>query len=105
MGRLPPGWLDDLIGVLAEVRAWDAVVEKSPGVFYARRQPFLHFHLTADGERRADIRDRDSWHSLVLPKPIPAAARREFLSALRLRYAERHGPATRRRASPRGRAG
>jgi len=105
MARCPLEQLHDLAGVLAEARAWPGVVEKSPGVFYARRQPFLHFHLTAEGERRADIRGRDGWHSLVLPRPIPAAARRDFLRALQARYAERNGPAARRRGSPRGRAG
>jgi hypothetical protein len=104
MARVPLGLLDDLADVLAEVRAWDGVVEKSPGVFYTRRQPFLHFHLTAEGERRADIRGRDGWHSLVLPRPITPGARRHFLGALRTRHAERTGPAARPRTQPRRRA-
>ncbi|MBI1847696.1 MAG: hypothetical protein HYR86_12080 [Candidatus Rokubacteria bacterium] len=48
MAYCPPALLDDLAEVLAEVRAWAGVVEKKPGVFYVRRQPFLHFHLVRD---------------------------------------------------------
>ena len=46
-GALPAQLLDDLADLLAEVRTWGGVIEKSPGVFYVRRQPFLHFHLVA----------------------------------------------------------
>jgi len=64
----------------------------------------LHFHLTAEGERRADIRGRDGWHSVVLPRPITATVRREFVRVLRARHADKKSPAPRRTASPRGRA-
>jgi hypothetical protein len=97
VAQCPPALLDDLADVLATLRAWPGVVEKSRGVFYLHRQPFLHFHLTAQGERRADIRGRDGWHPLALPRPVPAARLRLFLRALRARYAERQGPAARRR--------
>ncbi len=55
MAHCPPDLLDDLEDVLAEVRAWAGVVEKTPGVLYLRGQPFLHFHLVAGGRRRGDI--------------------------------------------------
>ena len=32
----PPALLDDLADVFAEVRTWAGIVEKKPGVFYAR---------------------------------------------------------------------
>jgi hypothetical protein len=49
MARCPIELLDDLADVLQTVRGWKDVVEKSAGVFYARRLPFLHFHLVEGG--------------------------------------------------------
>jgi hypothetical protein len=37
MARCPVELLDDLVDVLRAVRGWEGVVEKSPGVLYARR--------------------------------------------------------------------
>ncbi len=89
MAHCPPELLDDLADLLAEVRTWGGVIEKSPGVFYMRRQPFLHFHLVAGGRRRADVKGRANWVSLDLPRPVTAARRRAFLRELRIRYGER----------------
>jgi hypothetical protein len=91
MARCPPGLLDDLDDVLAAVRAWAGVIEKSPSVFYAHRRPFLHFHLEAGGRRRADIRSLAGWIALDLPRPISRTRRAVFLRELRRRYAERGG--------------
>ena len=88
MAHCPPELLDDLAGVLAEVRAWPGVVEKSPGVFYARSQPFLHFHLFEGTRRRADVKGRDGWTSLDVPRPISAAKRLALRRLLRARYRE-----------------
>jgi hypothetical protein len=77
--------------ILDEVRAWAGVVEKKPAVFYASRQPFLHFHLAADGRRRADIKARAGWIALELPRPISARRRQTLRRELRRRYAERGG--------------
>ena len=87
----PPAPLDDLRGVLDEMRRWGGVLERKAGVFYVRRQPFLHFHLAADGRRRADIKGRAGWMSLELPRPISARRRAAFRGELRRRYAERGG--------------
>jgi hypothetical protein len=51
MAHCPVELLDDLGDVLAEVRGWAGVKEDSPGVFYVRREPFLHFHLLKGGRR------------------------------------------------------
>jgi hypothetical protein len=98
VAHCPPALLDDIADVLADLRAWPGVVEKSPGVFYARRNPFLHFHLVKDGlvkgglveggRRRADVKGRAGWTSLDLPRPISAAKRRAFLNLLGARYRE-----------------
>jgi hypothetical protein len=84
-----PELLDDLTDVLAEVRAWPGIVEKKAGIFYVRRQPFLHFHLVEGGRRRADVKGRAGWVQLDLPRPVTATRRRAFLRELRIRYGER----------------
>ena len=89
VARCPPALLDDVIDVLDAVRGWAGVVEKTSGVFYASREPFLHFHLAADGRRRADIRGRVGWIALDLPRPISERRRRDLRRELRRRYAER----------------
>jgi hypothetical protein len=101
MAHCPPALLDDIADVLADLRAWPGVVEKSPGVFYARRNPFLHFHLVEGGRRRADIKGRAGWASLDLPHPISAAKRRAFMRLLGERYRETKGsrPVSARRRS------
>ena len=89
MPYCPPALLDDVADLLAEVRAWAGVVEKKPGIFYVRRQPFLHFHLVEGGRRRADVKGRTEWVQLDLPRPVSATRRRAFLRALRTRYREK----------------
>jgi hypothetical protein len=85
----PPELLEDLAPVLAEVRTWAGVVERSPGVFYVRRQPFLHFHLLRGARRCGDVKSRDGWMRFELPSPISTARRRSFLRELRKRYSEK----------------
>lgn len=92
MAHCPPALLDDVRYVLDEVRTWAGVVEKTPGVFYVRREPFLHFHLAADGRRRADIKGPAGWVSLALPRPSSARRRQALLRDLRRCYAERGVP-------------
>ena len=89
MAHCPPALLDDVADVLAEVRTWPGVVETSLGVFYARRQPFLHFHLVEGKRRRADVKGRAGWISLDLPRPISPTKRRAFLRLLGTRYREK----------------
>ena len=89
MAHCPPEMLDDLADLLAEVRAWAGVVEKSPGVFYLRRQPFLHFHLVEGGRRRADVKHRANWVQLDLPRPVSATRRRAFLRELRVLHGQK----------------
>ena len=89
MAHCPPALLKDLAPLFAELRRWPGVVEKSPAVFYARHQPLLHFHLTREGERRADVRGRDGWTSLAVPTPITATSRRALRLLVEARYLER----------------
>ena len=89
MAHCPPALLRDLAPLFADLRRWPGVVEKSPTVFYAHRQPLLHFHLTREGERRADVRGRGGWTSLDLPTPITATSRRALERLVEARYRER----------------
>ena len=89
MAHCPPALLDDVADLMTEVRGWPGVVEKSSGVFYARRQPFLHFHLVEGGRRRADVKGQAGWTSLDLPRPISQTKRRAFLRLLGTRYREK----------------
>ncbi len=89
MAHCPPELLDDLDDLLSEVRAWTGVIEKTSGVFYVRRQPFLHFHLVDGGRRRADVKGRAGWVQIDLPRPLSAERRRAFLRELRLRHGEK----------------
>ena len=85
----PPALLDDLTDLFAEIRAWPDVIEKKPGVFYVRREPFLHFHLLAGSRRRADIKGRTDWVQLDLPRPVSATRRRLLLRELRRCHREK----------------
>jgi hypothetical protein len=87
MAHCPPALLDDLGALFAEVRSWPGVIEKTRGVFYLRRGPFLHFHRQADGRRRADVKGRAGWIPFDLPRPISATRQRAFLRALRRQHA------------------
>lgn len=89
VAHCPPALLDDVVDVLDELRTWSGVVEKRPGVFYAHREPFLHFHLAADGRRRADVKGRVGWLAFALPRPSSARRRQALLRDLRRCYAER----------------
>jgi hypothetical protein len=86
VAHCPAELLDDLREVLDDVRGWAGVVERQPGVFYLRRQPFLHFHLLAGSRRCADVKVRADWIRLDLPRPASAARRRAFLGALQRHY-------------------
>jgi hypothetical protein len=89
VAHCPPELLDDVADLLAEVRTWAGVIERKPGVFYLRRQPFLHFHLLQGGRRRADIKGRAGWVQLDLPRPVSATRRRALLRELRMRHGEK----------------
>src|SRR4029453_1296718 len=89
MAHCPPALLKDLATLFADLRRWPGVVEKSRAVFYARRLPLLHFHLTREGERRADVRGRDGWTPPELPPPMTATSRRALRRLVEARYRER----------------
>ena len=61
--------------------------EKSPGIFYLKTIPFLHFH-DQDGKRWADVKTLDGWRHLAIDFDATSAAKAEFIAATRLAHAE-----------------
>jgi len=55
--------LDRLTALLAEVRRFEGVKEKSRGVFYCRSKAFLHFHEDPAG-LFADLRTGADWERM-----------------------------------------
>jgi hypothetical protein len=75
--------LDQLEGLLAELRALPGLTEKKRGVFYRRARAFLHFHEDPKG-LFADVRDaegRDFERIDVTDEP----GRRQLVAIARLR--------------------
>lgn len=77
--HISPAALDELEGVLHELRAIDGLTEKKRGVFYRRSRAFLHFHEDPRG-LYADVRvDTDFERFRVTTK----SERRRLLSLVR----------------------
>jgi hypothetical protein len=55
--------LDRLTGLIADVRQFELVREKSRGVFYLRSKAFLHFHEDPAG-LFADVRTGSDWQRM-----------------------------------------
>ena len=98
MGSCRPELLDDLGDLFAEVRAWEGVVERKPFVFYLGSQPFLHFHAGHDGGRRADVKGREDWVQVDIPRPASATRLAALRRALRQCYAEKRAAKRKERA-------
>ena len=88
MAHCPFEKLADLNDCFAQLRSWPHVNEPRPGIFYLKRQPFLHFHIDKQGRRWADVRDGADWGAeLDLPIGASRAQQQRFLTAVRRRYA------------------
>jgi hypothetical protein len=94
--------LVDLRDALATIRALPGLTERSPGVFWLRGAPFMHFH-TARAPRRVHARNGTGWGAeIVLPVGADRATRAAFVTEIRARYeACLASRATRRRSSAR----
>ena len=86
MGHCAFEKLADLNAVLNVVRSWPGIKEKSPGVFYLKSTPFLHFH-EKDGARWADAKDGKAWGAQIdIPFNATKAMRDQFQKEVRRRY-------------------
>ena len=87
MGHCPADRLGDLAPELDVIRGWPAVRERSAGVFYVKRTPFLHFHMDREGARWADAREGGTWRQrIAVPVGATATVRRRFLRVVRRCY-------------------
>jgi hypothetical protein len=78
--------LRDLESVLDEIRRLPGIAEPTPGIFYLRRVPFLHFH-TKDIARWADAKVGPSWGpELLIPFGCGRREKARFLREVRARY-------------------
>jgi hypothetical protein len=86
MGHAGTKDLRDISDVLARIRALPGVVERSRGVFYLRRAPFLHFHITGE-TRYADAKIGATWGPEI---PLPFEAGRTLKAAFMKEVRARH---------------
>ncbi|MEO7993957.1 MAG: hypothetical protein ABI743_06120 [bacterium] len=87
MAHCPPEKIADLAAELAVMRAWPKMVEKSLGIFYLKSTPFLHFHVTKEGARWADVREGAVWGPQLDIRPgASAKERKAWLASVATRY-------------------
>jgi len=86
MGHARYNDLRGLEKVLDEIRKLPGIAEPTPGIFYLRRVPFLHFH-TKDGMRWADAKIGPSWGpELLIPFGCGRREKARFLREVRARH-------------------
>lgn len=95
MGHARTKDLRDIDDVLARIRTLPGVSERSRGVFYLRRAPFLHFHTTRE-TRYAHGKIGATWGSEI---PLPFGASRTLKAAFMREVRARHKACVRAGAS------
>jgi hypothetical protein len=70
--------LADLSVELKIVGKLTGIKEKSPGIFYYKSIPFLHFH-DKDGDRWADVKVEGDWVKIMVPFLISKKEKTFFL--------------------------
>lgn len=85
MNGTRPEALTDLSDEFKQIRSFEGMREKSPGIFYWKNISFLHFH-DKDGSRWADVKTSDGWKQLKIPFAAGARDRAAFLKAVRKAY-------------------
>ena len=93
--------LRDIADVLEAIRALPGVLERSPGIFYLGRHPFLHFH-TRTGARWADARDGADWGPEI---SLPFESRDRVKALFVKEVHRRHQACTSARHAAAGRVG
>jgi hypothetical protein len=86
VGHARPEDLLDLEDVLCEIRNFPGISERSHGIFYLKRVPFLHFH-TKDSSRWADVKDGTGWGpEIPIPFQSGPRAKQRFVKIVTERY-------------------
>jgi hypothetical protein len=87
MGHARYSDLRDLDDVLEAIRELPGISEPTPGIFYLRRVPFLHFH-TKDRARWADAKVGLVWGpEIQIPLGCGRREKTIFLREVRARHA------------------
>jgi hypothetical protein len=80
MGHTKPESIADLREELNAIRALEGIKEKSPGIFYLKAIPFLHFH-DKDGKRWADVKTSKGWLQVDVDFEAKPKARASLVKA------------------------
>jgi hypothetical protein len=72
MRHAGPATLATIAPLLERIRRHPELAERSPGVFWRRRQAFLHFHEDPAG-LFADLKVGRRWHRFPLGRPVGEA--------------------------------
>jgi hypothetical protein len=78
--------LKPIQNLIGELRRLPGMVERKPGIFYAKGKAFLHFHEDPRG-LFADVKVDDDWERL----PVNAAREREALVKFAAKALARRG--------------
>jgi hypothetical protein len=82
MGRLSADKIKDLEAELSVIRELPNLKEKSPGTFYFKASPFMHFHEKED-RRWADVKTPDDqWMEIAIEFGAKLQAKKKFLSSV-----------------------
>ena len=85
MGHTTKENLIDLKDELAQIAELLYIKEKSPGIFYWKSLPFLHFH-DKDGVRWADVKTNEGWKKLEIDFKANKKSKSDFIKAVKIHY-------------------
>jgi hypothetical protein len=88
MAHCPYNILEDLNSQLDEIRDWDKIKENSPGTFYLKSKPFLHFHINKEDRRWADVKKDGKWPEIEVPFKASLTNRKKFLAQIKKYFKE-----------------
>jgi hypothetical protein len=85
MGHTKPSSLVDLKEELEFIGALPSIRQKSPGIFYFKSVPFLHFH-DENGNRWADVKINGKWQMFKICFAASKAVRATFVKDIELAH-------------------
>ena len=88
MGRCSYEKLKSFEPALEKIRELENIVEPKPGIFYIKRNPFLHFHEKEE-KIWADIKDGKNWgEPIIIPEKVTRKFITSFVKEVHRRYLE-----------------
>lgn len=86
MGHTKPALLADIQKELEIIRSIGGIKEKTPGIFYLKSVPFLHFH-DSGGRRWADVKTPDGvWKSIDIDFKATRTQKASFVETARVAH-------------------